>query len=65
MNAGSTATLIGVLVGLLLHASIAIFYYGRMSERVSSHAAWLRALETKVDAHETRISRLEGGKANG
>ena len=38
------------------------YFYGRLTERVSSHGRRLGEVESKVDDHETRISHLEGGK---
>ena len=60
-NTGWILTLIGIACSVLLHAGIAVFYYGRMAERVMNHSSWLKELAATVNDHESRISRLEGG----
>jgi hypothetical protein len=57
------ATLIGITLSFFGHLAIAVYYYGRMSERVANHSRWLTDLEKTVNEHGTRISRLEGREA--
>ena len=47
---------------LVVQAIIAVYVYGRLTERVNSHGRRLKVVETKVDNHETRISHLEGSR---
>lgn len=60
MNAAAWVTVVSVVGGVVLHGGLAVFYYGRMSERVGNTLGWLSRVSQKVDDHETRISRLEG-----
>lgn len=53
-------TILALIGSAGLHAAIAVFLYGRMTERVANHSRWLTDLEEKVSDHAERISRLEG-----
>ena len=50
---------------LIVQAVVAVFVYGRLTERVAGHSDRIENLEHKVDDHGERIGRLEGGRPHG
>jgi len=50
---------------LVIQAFVAIYVYGRLTERVNSHGKRLDKAEDKLDDHETRIGHLEGARRHG
>lgn len=60
MTDSAIVTLGGVIASVLVHASLVVFYYGRMTEKVSNLSQWASDLERKSDDHGQRISRIEG-----
>lgn len=56
----ASSTLITVGFALLIQLGLAVWTAAKLVERVDGHHQWLKALETKKDEHETRISTLEG-----
>ncbi len=69
--------IVGSLAGALIVAVVtsqnqkktAMFYYGKLTEKVDGQEADIKELRTAKDEHEKRISHvegvLEGGKASG
>lgn len=53
-------TAISIASTAAVHAIIAIWYYGRLTERIDNQGTWLRDIDKMVNDHETRLSRLEG-----
>lgn len=49
------------LCGVVVHALIASFFYGILTQKVTAHEVKLTKLETKSDDHEKRITILEQG----
>lgn len=45
---------------LLIQLGLAVWTAAKLVERVDGHHQWLKAIDTKQDQHETRISKLEG-----
>jgi hypothetical protein len=56
----------GAIGAVIAHLGIAVWYYGRLTQKVESNTADICDLKDAVLDHETRISRLEGrgGDAN-
>lgn len=52
-------TALGAWAGVAVSALVGVFVYGRLTEKVSGHELRIDKLETKVDDHGERISRLE------
>jgi hypothetical protein len=46
--------------GVVGHLIIAVWYYGRLTQKVEDHGERLDKTEVQILDHETRISRLEG-----
>lgn len=72
MLSSAQATLIGVGISILVHALLAVWYYGRMSARVDNHGGWIKRVDEDVadlrvgfNDHGERISRLEGAASAG
>jgi hypothetical protein len=52
----------GAACAVAAHLLIASWYYGRLTQKVEDHDDRLHNAETQLRDHETRLSRLEGGK---
>ena len=62
VNAVAVISAIGAIGAVIAHLLIAVWYYGRLTQKVEGHEARICTHDAQLLDHEQRISRLEGGK---
>ncbi len=60
MNAGEIIAAVGVGLAFLANLALAMYNYGRLSQKVQSLGNHLSTLSKKVDGLGERLARLEG-----
>jgi hypothetical protein len=53
-------TIIGATVTVLVQLAVAIFIYGKLTERVNTHTEDIKGLKSTTQKHEGEIGELYG-----
>ncbi len=65
VNAVAIISAVGAIGAVAAHLFIAVWYYGRLTQKVDSNSSDIVELKRTTRGHETRISRLEGALIDG